>query len=85
MPNSLYAASALREKVLMPHRFAGPYGVQVSEIARSDKSESATASVAGAEIDPRNLVGVKDAARFLIVASAGVKAAHVPWIPEPVA
>ncbi len=67
----------------MPHRFAGPYGAQVCKIARSDKFESATAGVADTEIDPRNRVLVKDATRFLIVASAGVKAALVPWISGP--
>ena len=78
MPNSLYAASAPWEKALMPHRFAGPYGAQVCKIARSDRVESATAGVADTEIDPRNRVRVKDATRFLIVASAGVKAALAP-------
>jgi hypothetical protein len=39
MPNSLYAATALREIVSTPRVFPGPYGAPVGEIDRSEKCE----------------------------------------------
>jgi len=85
MPNSLYAATALRDEDFLPHCVPGAVWGPWWKIDRSDRFEPATAIVAVAARDPRDRARARDAAGFWIRASASVKAALVPRVSEQVA